>query len=342
MDNKKQLLTAAASGLGLWGLYHMVRTRHRMNFKGRTVLITGGSRGLGLVIARQFAHEGARLALLARDGEELERARQHLFDYGSDVMVAACDVRQQNDVRRAIDEVLGQYGSIDVLINNAGVIQVGPMENMRVRDFEDALATHFWGPLYTMMAVVPHMKQRGGGRIVNVSSIGGEIGVPHLVPYCASKFALVGLSDAWRAELAKDRIFVSTIVPGLMRTGSAGNASFKGQHQREFTWFAISDALPGVTVSAENAARHIVEAARLGKPNAIISWPARFAVLLNAISPDTMGLLLEGMNAVLPGAGEGEDAAVKHTGWESQTKLAPSILTFLADRAARFNNEMQQ
>ena len=134
-------------------------------------------------------------------------------------------------MREAVAHILDRLGDVDVLINNAGVIQVGPLEHMEHQDFENAMATHFWGPLHLMLELIPSMRRRGFGRIVNISSIGGRIAVPHLAPYAASKFALTGLSDAVRAELAPHGIRVTTVCPGLMRTGSPVNAQVKGQHR---------------------------------------------------------------------------------------------------------------
>ena len=194
-----------------------------------TVAITGGSRGLGLVMARQFAAAGAHVCLLARDPEELERAAAQVAASGdAGVATYPCDVRSQADVDRAFADILERRTAIDMLINNAGVIQVGPLEHMRTEDFENAMATHFWGPLYTMQACLPAMTRRGFGRIVNIASIGGRIAVPHLAPYSASKFALVGLSDAVRAEVARHGIRVTTVSPGLMRTGSPGQRRLQG------------------------------------------------------------------------------------------------------------------
>src|SRR5207302_995684 len=143
-----------------------------------------------------------------------------------------------------VDEVLDRFGRLHVLINNAGVIQVGPMEEMTLADYEDTMQTHFWAPLFTTLSVLPALRRQGEGRIVNISSIGGKIAVPHLLPYSASKFALTGFSEGLRAELLKDGIYVTTVCPGLMRTGSPRNADFKGQHRAEYAWFSISDSLP--------------------------------------------------------------------------------------------------
>src|SRR5262249_7724910 len=161
-----------------------------------------------------------------------------------------------------VDEVVARYRRLDILINNAGVITVGPVDHMTPGDFEQAMAVHFWGPFHTMRAAIPHMRREGGGRIVNISSIGGRVGGPPLVPYCASKFARTGLSTALRTELACDNILITTVSPGLMRTGSPFNARFKGNHRREFAWFAIADSLPLLSIEGRRAARQIVDAAR--------------------------------------------------------------------------------
>src|SRR6185437_486047 len=174
------------------------------------------------------------VVLLARDLGELDRARHDIEARGGWVLTLRCDIRRRGDVRAAMDRIVDQCRAIDVLVNNAGVIQVGPLEHMSEEDFENASATHFRGPLNLILEVVPIMRHRSFGRIVNIASIGGRVAVPHLAPYCASKFALVGLSDAIRAELDEYGIRVTTVSPGLMRTGSPGHALFKGQHDAEY------------------------------------------------------------------------------------------------------------
>src|SRR5437660_3735387 len=207
-----------------------------------------------------------------------------------------CDDVNRDAAQRLVRDVVARNGRIDVLINNAGVIQVGPLEHMLTADFEEAMAVHFWGPLYVTLAALPFMRRQGDGRIVNISSIGGKLGVPHLVPYCASKFALTGLSDSMRGELTKDGIYVTTVCPGLMRTGSPFNAWFKGRHRDEFAWFVISDSLPIASIDASRAATQIVDACRHGDAQLIITWPARLAVIANAIAPESVALAMEWAN----------------------------------------------
>jgi NAD(P)-dependent dehydrogenase (short-subunit alcohol dehydrogenase family) len=314
--------------------------RHAIDFAGRTVIITGGSRGLGLVLARHLSAEGARVCIIARREAELDRARMQLeANGGSGVMTMRCDVRRRADVRAAVGRILEEWPAVDVLINNAGVIQVGPLEHMTHEDFENAMATHFWGPLHMMQECVPHMRGRGFGRIVNIASIGGRIALPHLAPYCASKFALVGLSDAVRSELNQYGIRVTTVSPGLMRTGSPINAQMKGQHAAEYAWFATADSLPGISISADRAARQIIDACRYGDPELTITLQARLAAMANALAPSAVGVGMMLAAQALPGPA-GSDGDRQKRGRESESRLAPSFLTTLSTRAAEANNEL--
>jgi NAD(P)-dependent dehydrogenase (short-subunit alcohol dehydrogenase family) len=306
----KRSLILALGGLALAG-YAISRTMRRsFSFAGKVVLITGGSRGLGLVLARQFCAEGARVALLARDPDELAKAREKLVQRGADVLTISCDLLDRAQTEAAVGTVVDHFGSLDVLINNAGIIEVGPLEHMQREDFERAMNLHFWAPFNLIMQAIPHFQRRGEGRIVNIASIGGKMAVPHLAPYCASKFALVGLSDALRTELARDRIHVTTVTPGLMRTGSEGNAKFKGDHLAEYTWFSLATALPFAATKADQAAARIISACRRGLPSLTIPLLARATILGNALFPNIAGSMLKVINAVLlpPPAGPNGDA----------------------------------
>jgi NAD(P)-dependent dehydrogenase (short-subunit alcohol dehydrogenase family) len=309
-----------------------------MDLRGKTVFITGGSRGLGLVMAREFVERGSRVALCARDSDELDRAAADLSRRGADVASVVCDVTDRGQVERTVRDVESHFGRIDVLVNNAGTISVGPMEVMNVGDYDEAMKTHFWGPLYTTLAALPAMRRRGGGRIVNISSIGGKVAVPHLLPYCASKFALTGLSEGLRAELKKDNIYVTTVCPGLMRTGSPPNAFFKGQHRAEYTLFKLSDSTPLTAMDAGRAARRIVLACQRGESEVILSIQAKFAAGFHGLFPGVSSELYGLINHALPGPGGiGERRAA---GRESETPVSRSFVTRLTDRAAAANNEL--
>lgn len=334
-DKLGMMLAGAGALLAARAIF---RKLNEYELRGKTVLITGGSRGLGLVMAREFAREGARIAICARDATELESAQLDLVRRGASVIASACDVADREQVGALVHEVERHFGQIDVLVNNAGVIEVGPMDVMTLEDYEEAMKTHFWGPLYTTLAVLPEMRERGDGRIVNITSIGGKISVPHLLPYSASKFALVGLSEGLRAELKKDGIVVTTVCPGLMRTGSPRNATFKGQNEAEYAWFSISDSLPVTSMSAERAARQIVAACKRGDAEVVLSIQAKMAVKFHGLFPGLTADLLGFVNELLPAPGG--IGARRAKGKDSESSVAPSMLTRLSDIAAEKNNEM--
>ena len=314
------------------------RSGNSFALAGRVVVITGGSRGLGLLMARELKKEGARLALFARNRDELMRAKEEL-DGTTSVLAITCDVSERAQVQQAVDIVIQHFGRVDMLVNNAGIIQVGPIEHMTYSDFQQAMNVHFWGALHCTDAVLPHMRRRRSGRIVNIASIGGLIAVPHLAPYAASKFALVGYSDAVRTEVAKDGICVTTVCPGLMRTGSAINALMKGRHGAEFAWFAALSSMPLVSIDARRAARKIVRAARRGLPHLTITPQARFAAVMERLMPNTFARAMIVANRVLPGAERvwGNEA---WPGRESRPVKLPRLVTMLGDRAALRNNEV--
>lgn len=306
------------------------------SLRGRVVLVTGGSRGLGLVLAREYAAHGARLVLVARSAPELERATHELRARGAEALPVTCDVTDDASVEAAVGKAYDRFGQIDVLVNNAGEIEVGPVESMRRDDWERAFETNFWGALRFTLAVLPAMRARGEGRIVNISSIGGLVAVPHLLPYTASKFALTGLSLGLRAELAKDGVRVITVCPGLMRTGSPINVIYKGEHRAEHAWFSVGDSLPVLSMSARRAARRIVRATRTGQARVILSSPAKIAALANALTPGLVTSMMAIVNRMLPASTDPHG----HTGHESASSAVPSWLTALGDRAARANNEL--
>jgi NAD(P)-dependent dehydrogenase (short-subunit alcohol dehydrogenase family) len=222
------------------------------------------------------------------------------------VHAARCDVADRVDVERFLADVMRRYGGVDLLVNNAGTMKVGPVGTMTIADFEDAMRVNFWGVVHPTQAVLPIMRAKGGGRVVTITSIGGKISVPHLLPYNCAKFAALAFSQGLRAELASDGITVVTVVPGLMRTGSYLNASFKGDAAAESTWFALGATLPGVSMDAGRAARQIVRAAKRGTPEVTLSVPAWLLVRLHALFPGLTATLLRLVNDLVLPAPDGD------------------------------------
>lgn len=283
---RRTALAVAAGASALWIAASLARRAY--SFKDRAVLLTGGTRGLGLAMARRLAVEGARVWLLARSSDELQRARKELEADGPRVWTIEADVSEPGTAHSAVQEVVRVAGRLDVLINNAGVITVAPFEQTPLSDIAESLDTHFWGPARLIKAALPYMRQQGEGRIVNITSIGGRIAVPHLSAYAAGKFAMVGLSETLRAELRKDGILVTTVSPGLLRTGSYGNAKVRGEHAQEAQWFSAMAATPLTSKNAARAAAQILEACRRGRATTFPGWQARVAHIAAAVAPETV------------------------------------------------------
>ncbi len=298
-----------------------IRKQNWFSYQGKSVLITGGSRGLGLVLARQLVDAGARVTIAARTEADLESARQELEERGGEVLAVVCDVGDAEQVNQLVEKCAERFGTVDVLFHVAGIIEVGPLDAMTDEDFQKSMDTHCWGALNLARAVLPYMRRQGWGRIVNVASLGGKRAVPHLLPYCTSKFALVGLSEGLRTELARENILVTTICPSLMRTGSPRNAIFKGRYREEYAWFSIGDSLLMASMSAEKAAEQILQACQDGVAEKILKNPTNLGVALQSLFPGVTREILTLVNRLLPEMGGiGQQSA---RGYESESTGPP-------------------
>jgi short-subunit dehydrogenase len=303
-------------------------------------LVAGGSRGLGLLIARELAGRGHRLVICARDRGELEAAAADLRSTGADVQVEVCDVGDAEAVDSLVQRVEAEAGPIEVLLAVAGIIQVGPLAALNREHFEQAVAVMLWGPVNLALAVATPMRQRGRGRIGVITSIGGVVSVPHLLPYSTAKFGAVGFSQGLRAELAGSGVTVTTVVPGLMRTGSHVRATFVGQHTAEYAWFATAASLPLLAMDAERAARRIVGAVLDGRAVLVLTPLAKVGMRFAWLAPATTARLMAVTARVLPSAPAGPPGATLE-GRDAEALMTPRArgwlrrVTTLGERASR-------
>jgi NAD(P)-dependent dehydrogenase (short-subunit alcohol dehydrogenase family) len=274
---------------------------------GAVVLITGGSRGLGLAIADRFARRGAggrggqvRLVLASRHRGELERAQatllaQHTHLSPENFYLVAADLSQPAECQRLVAETVTRFGRIDVLVNNAGIIEVGPIEAQTTEAFERAMRINCFAALYITWAALPHLRTQtplaGWTRraaIVNIASIGGKFAVPHMLPYSVSKFAMVGFSEGLHAELRHKGIRVTTACPGLMRTGGEDHAQFVGDVEAEKKWFNFAAKTPGIATTARHAAGCIYSAVAAGRAEITITPQAWLIARKAGLMPETV------------------------------------------------------
>jgi short-subunit dehydrogenase len=301
-------LAAAGGGIAAFlAARTLVRYKRHFDLKGRNALVVGASHGIGREIARELAGRGANVAIVGRNAVKLRAVEGELAHLGVRVMALPGDVTDPDQVGHVVRQVREKLGPIDVLVNNAATIIIGPASQMELKDYHDAMAINFEAPLRFIYEVMPEMRQRKSGRIVNVASFGGKIPAPHLAPYAASKFALVGLSETLRAELSADNVFVTTVCPGLVSSGSSINAVFKGQAELEHKWFTIGDNAPLITITPEKLARKIVHACQVGAAELIAPFPARVQTILHGLFPGINTEMAAVVNAMLPGPSDTND-----------------------------------
>jgi NAD(P)-dependent dehydrogenase (short-subunit alcohol dehydrogenase family) len=322
-------------------------------------LVAGASRGLGLLLSAELVARGHRVHGCARDRDELDRAEQ-LVNAGEvgpapeadgsgargSFVGDVCDVTDADAVAAWVEEVRAAEGRLDVAIHVAGVIQVGPVESTTLGHFREAIDTMLLGPVHLCLAVLPTMLAAGSGRIGVVSSVGGVVSVPHLLPYSVAKFGAVGLSEGLQSELSGTGVTATTIVPGLMRTGGHVHAQFVGDAAKDYAWFAPGASLPLLSVSAERAARRIVDAVLAGRSQVELTpltWVGR---RVHGLAPGTTSLLLGLVARALPKGGRDAPSMSEGTahveGARARRALGSTLVkavSVLGDRAARRLNE---
>lgn len=337
--DKRPAMALAAAGAGLFAL----SPRHSSDsFKGQAAIITGGSRGLGFAIAQELLHEGAKVALLARDTEELERAKQKLLERfpQGEILIITCDVTNSEGTHIALKMAAETFGGIDLLINNAGAITVGPYESMQPQDFAAQMDLHFYAIMQTVNSALPFLRKSSGRRIVNICSMGGKTAVPHMLPYDVSKFALSGYSQGLMAELALEKISVTTVYPALMRTGSPIQAVFKGDHEKEYLWFAAGDSMPGVSASAHTIAKKVIEAARDRRAELVPSILGKVRGLAAAVCPETMAAFMKVMASMMPeGNSQEYKTGAQASGLFKSNPLTKPLQKLAEEAEAEFNQQ---
>lgn len=291
--------------LGL-GVGMSARRRDRVRgFQGRTALVTGGSRGLGLELVRELSHRGARVLFCARTADEVHRAERLLHSEGHHrARGYVADISRPDGPADLWSQIQHETKCADLLVNNAGIIQVMPFVRAQEKSFHDCLDTFLYGPLRMTQEVLGAMISGGGGTVVNIASVGGQIPAPHLIPYNAGKAALVALSEGLSVELDRYGVNVLTVVPGLMRTGSHRNAQFAGDSSKEYAWFSRAALHPALTVPPDRAARQIVDAVSRGKRKLSIGWEAKLAPLFHVLTPELSHRVVSAIEKLLPGTGQ--------------------------------------
>ncbi|WP_462418764.1 SDR family NAD(P)-dependent oxidoreductase [Kytococcus sp. Marseille-QA3725] len=305
-------------------------------------LVMGASRGLGLLCAEQLLQHGHRVVLSSRGTESLEAARRQLLAEHPEATIdlAPCDITDRAAVAELVEHIERDLAPIDVLLTVAGIIQVGPAPAMTHEHFDEALGTMLHGPINVTLPVLERMRSRGRGRIGTVSSIGGKIAVPHLWPYSTAKFGVTGFSEGLSAELGGTGVTATTVLPGLMRTGSHERARFTGNHAAEYAWFAPSASLPLLSTDAERAAERIVHGVLSGHTHVTFNPVTQLGLRVHGLVPELTTRVLGLVGAVLPRGGPSETIEGREVERRHPSRLRDA-LTSLGRSAAGRHNERE-
>ncbi|WP_017602559.1 SDR family NAD(P)-dependent oxidoreductase [Nocardiopsis alkaliphila] len=335
-----RLLTWGAAGavLGV-GAAMMSEHGHPRRLRGKVVLITGGSRGLGLQLAREFGAQGALVVVCGRGRESLDHAVSELTERGVDAHGVVCDVTDPEQIAALLEEVDDRYGRLDVLVNSAGIMRVGPWEALTEEHFVQAMDVIFWGPLRLSRQALGRLRERQG-TIVNITSIGAYLSVPHLTPYSCAKHAQAGLSEGLAAETAGTGVSVTTVAPGLMRTGSHRGVVFNGAPEREYAWFALLAGLPLLSVNAERAAHRIVGAVARGRSFLVLTPVARAGMAVHGLAPGLIQESMRLMGRLLPNTPESPEERSGSEAARGPLGRAVGVVATLNERAYEQLNQV--
>jgi len=248
-----------------------------MQLSGQVVVVTGASMGIGEAIAKLFAGQGANVVLLSRDSARAEAARARI-GFPDRTVALSCDVRHSEEIDRVLALTLHHFKRIDVWINNAGHGLLDSLAQVDMHACHDLFETNFFGALSAMQAVIPVMRQQGGGAVINISSVAGRIPLPFHAAYSASKFALNAIGKAARVELKSDGIHVLTVCPGYVRTGFSEN-SVRGTELKKVR----PDSVRGIT--AERVAQATLRGYLKQKREVIVPWYMRIPITLYQLFP---------------------------------------------------------
>jgi dehydrogenase/reductase SDR family protein 7B len=241
-----------------------------MDLAGKIVVVTGASMGIGEAIAKSFADQGASLVMLSRDAGRVEAARTRV-GHTERTLAMACDVRHREDLDRAIGLTIHHFQRIDVWVNNAGHGLLDSVAEMKMAACQEMFETNFFGAVAAMQAVIPIMRQQGGGTIINISSVAGHIPMPFRAAYSATKFAMNAVGKAARVELKKEGIHVLTVCPGYVRTNFSENA-IRGDELKRVR----PGSVRGIT--AERVARATLQGYLKQKREVVVPWTMHIPV----------------------------------------------------------------
>lgn len=248
-----------------------------MELNGKVAVVTGASMGIGEQIAKIFAEQGAKVVLLSRDSSRAEAAR-HRVGHTDRTLALACDVRKHEDIERVVSLTLRHFDRLDIWINNAGHGLLDSLANADIAAIRETFETNLFGTIDAMQAIIPVLKEQGGGTIINISSVAGHIPIPFHAVYSATKFAMNAIGKGARIELKSAGIHVLTVCPGYVRTDFGAN-SIRGVAPKQVRPESVRGIAP------ERVAKAVLQGYRRQKREVVVPWYMHFTVKLYQLFP---------------------------------------------------------
>lgn len=280
------IIMAVLAGAAAWLWRRNQRRINAVSLKNKVVVITGASAGIGKSTAHAFAKAGAHVVLVARRETVLNDVQAELAPYGVKTRVVAADITQPDDVLRLVAETLRIFGRADVLINNAGIANMGRLDKLSLQDVEQTIAINIKGSMIVTRAFLPLMRQQHSGHIVNIASVSGTVGAPGQTVYGTSKAALIAFSESLRREVHDDGVYVSNVMPGWTRTEMIDHISNDDLKQANMLpiFFPI--------VPSENVANAIVDAVRYRRRDVLMGGPGFWSMVqMQRFAPALMDMV---------------------------------------------------
>ena len=246
-----------------------------MNFKNKVVVITGASSGIGEASAIEFAKKNANVVLVARRKEKLLQVQKKISKYTDSTLICQCDISNKLQVKEMSDAVLDTFGRIDVLVNNAGFVIYGKVNELSTEEIIAQMETNYFGMVFCTKAFLPQMLEQHSGHIVNVASVGASFSVPGVASYCATKFAMLGFSEGLRHELAGTGVGLTVVSPIMVRTPLFDHPSFEN-----FSKFST-----GISLSSETVAKTIIKASNSSRLELVVPSAARAGIWFKQTFP---------------------------------------------------------
>jgi len=312
---------------GLAGYFAFKRKKRQFTYQGKVVLVTGGARGLGYIMARQLVEEGAKVIICARDADQLDKAYVLLRNHGEVTYPYVCDITEKENIVQLAYFIKKRFGRLDVLINNTGTITINPIEQLPLNNYKKFIESHLWGPMQLVRVLIPLLSKSREAKIVNIFSVGGKISLAKSQPYDVNEIVHAVFYDNISRVITGKNIKLTAIYPEFKDQDLPVNLKLKGHSEQELAWSKFNESRPLISLYAENVGKQILKTAQIGKKTLTLPFPRELARIVNNINTELNLTLCQLVDHLVP-----------HDSGSSSIISAPQNAT-VHQKKTRLNND---